>query len=826
MSIVYDSGRMKIKIYKQGNSNQQSEFLRNSKSSDERHIVPCVKKKSSTAPVERKVSASAAESSQQNIDTNQNKTSTCSRDSANSKRRVEKCCKLDITKSKKYGSTSKHKKIKLEGNSNFEDEEGDEVIFVSMTKSRSKGKLDNIMETEQNIKTCHQCLRKDRPQFVPCTKCQKIYCLRCIKQWYPNMSIGDIRERCPFCRKNCNCNVCLGSRGMIKTSKRNITDCEKVHHHRYIINLLLPSLKQIFEEQCQEQEIEAKIQGKSCSEIKIPQIPCHGKERIFCDHCATSIVDLYRSCPKCSFEICLSCCKEIRNGSITPRFEMKFQYKNRGDEYMHGGDPLLITCDTSNLEGNVEIFTNWNVNSDGSVECGCGGCVMELKRILPDGRISKLVTKARLMKKHFCKIEKQKNVEKERISSCKNCHDINCPMSSDLIEKKLFKFQKYWRNGEPVLISDVLKKGTGLSWEPMVTWRALRVNSSSSVNSNIKAIDCLASCEVTIDTRQFFEGYQEGRRYINFWPEMLKLKDWPPYDEFENVLPRHCDEFIRCLPFQEYCDPQSGILNLAAKLPSHVLKPDLGPKTYIAYGTREELGRGDSVTKLHCDMADAVNILTHISEVKLTDEQLYAIKKIKSAHKTQDKKEGLVQDNGGHFEINGKLFPNEVPSITEDTSETAGALWDIFRREDTAKLETYLRRHSKEFRHTYCSPVKEVIHPIHDQCFYLTFEHKKKLEEEFGVVPLTFEQKLGEAVFIPAGCPHQVRNLKSCTKVAVDFVSPENVDICMLLTEEFRRLPKNHMAREDKLEVKKMIIHAVDQVVQDLEAFIRCSSLG
>jgi len=61
---------------------------------------------------------------------------------------------------------------------------------------------------------------------------------------------------------------------------------------------------------------------------------------------------------------------------------MKFQYKNRGDEYMHGGDPLPIICDTSNLESHVEIFTKWNVNSDGSVECapkelgGCGGCVM------------------------------------------------------------------------------------------------------------------------------------------------------------------------------------------------------------------------------------------------------------------------------------------------------------------------------------------------------------------------------------------------------------------------------------------------------------------
>jgi len=39
MSIVFDSERMKIKTSRQGNSNQQSEFLRNSKSDEERHTT-------------------------------------------------------------------------------------------------------------------------------------------------------------------------------------------------------------------------------------------------------------------------------------------------------------------------------------------------------------------------------------------------------------------------------------------------------------------------------------------------------------------------------------------------------------------------------------------------------------------------------------------------------------------------------------------------------------------------------------------------------------------------------------------------------------------
>lgn len=144
--------------------------------------------------------------------------------------------------------------------------------------------------------------------------------------------------------------------------------------------------------------------------------------------------------------------------------------------------------------------------------------------------------------------------------------------------------------------------------------------------------------QVDVNIHNFFKGYSEGRFDSLGWPQILKLKDWPPANSFEERLPRHGAEFINSLPFKEYTHPfikkedyqikkrkrgdkqghkikkhkqentnsRYGFLNLAVKLPEDCLKPDLGPKTYIAYGIQEELGRGDSVTKLHCDMSDAV----------------------------------------------------------------------------------------------------------------------------------------------------------------------------------------------------------------------------
>ncbi|KAF6159382.1 hypothetical protein GIB67_032153 [Kingdonia uniflora] len=690
---------------------------------------------------------------------------------------------------------------------------------------------------------CHQCMKNYGRTVIPCEKCKgKLYCLQCIKRWYPQMSEEDIAEACPFCRGNCNCNNCLHSSGCLKTPMMDATKKKKIQYAQFLIHSLLPFLKQICEEQSDEMEIEARTRGISSDEVKLSKAISYKDERVYCNICSTSIFDLHRSCPKCKYELCLSCCREVRGGNLLGGAdEVLIHYPNRGYEYNHGGDPLPGSYDDEGLRNQSKPLIDWEANVDGIVSCppktlgGCGYSCLELKRIFPNNWVRNLEIKAvQLVKccggaetssKHQCTYKGNDMLRRAASRNESKDNFLYCPASIDILDENLENFQRHWINGEPVIVCDVLEQASGLSWEPMVMMRALSINTDMRTRSKseVKTIDCLAGCEVEISVNQFFKGYTEGRAYNNHWPEMLKLKDWPPSANFEDRLPRHCNEFIKALPFKDYTDPRSGLLNLAVKLPKGVIKPDMGPKTYIAYGSKEELERGDSVTKLHCDMSDAVNVLTHTAEVVLSEKQHSAIKALKTKHRAQDIREGRtgslalsIKDCNEDQEV-GTTFPG-FPM--RENEETAGALWDIFRREDVPKLKEYLIKHSKEFRHTYCCPVEKVIHPIHDQAFYLTLEHKRKLKEEYGIEPWTFEQRRGEAVFIPAGCPHQVRNLKSCTKVAVDFVSPENINECLRLTEEFRRLPKNHKVREDKLEIKKMTLYAIDRAVKDLEDLI------
>uniref|UniRef100_A0A5B7BNT7 RING-type domain-containing protein n=1 Tax=Davidia involucrata TaxID=16924 RepID=A0A5B7BNT7_DAVIN len=172
--------------------------------------------------------------------------------------------KMKRTSRDKREKNNKSRNLSLY-NSSSSSSSSNSCSSVSVLKSdgnsvdRCTGKM---KENGEECLKCHQCKRKDRRIVVPCTKCkEKLYCIQCIKQWYPHLSEEEIAHICPFCHGNCNCNMCLHSSGMIKTSKRDLTSLEKVQHLHYLISSLLPFLKQIHEEQTKEIEMESVIQA-------------------------------------------------------------------------------------------------------------------------------------------------------------------------------------------------------------------------------------------------------------------------------------------------------------------------------------------------------------------------------------------------------------------------------------------------------------------------------------------------------------------------------------------------------------------------------------
>ncbi|CAN1802180.1 Lysine-specific demethylase JMJ26 [Linum perenne] len=127
-----------------------------------------------------------------------------------------------------------------------------------------------------------------------------------------------------------------------------------------------------------------------------------------------------------------------------------------------------------------------------------------------------------------------------------------------------------------------------------------------------------------------------------------------------------------------------------------------------------------------------VNILAHTQENNYSDKMLFTIEELKEKHFEEDRRELF-----GINEVDSNQIADEAETRRTYTIE-GGALWDIFRREDVPKLRKYLRKHFKEFRHIHCSPLQEVVHPIHDQKLYLIEKHKRKLKKERGIEPWTF----------------------------------------------------------------------------------------
>lgn len=351
-------------------------------------------------------------------------------------------------------------------------------------------------------------------------------------------------------------------------------------------------------------------------------------------------------------------------------------------------------------------------------------------------------------------------------------------------------FQEQWKRGQPVICSDVSKKLNMNLWTPDSFTRDFGEDKNDLIN-------CMSGNIVPNQPmKKFWEGFDYlTRRLKDDKGEcmLLKLKDWPPGEDFAEILPTRYTDLIKALPLGDYTQ-REGKLNLASRLPECFVRPDLGPKMYNAYGSALYPTKG--TTNLHLDISDAVNIMVYVGIPRDGN----ADEHIKEAFRA-------IDDAGCDILTRRRV---------REKNELPGALWHIYAAKDADKIRDLLNKIAIE-RGERLEPDHD---PIHDQSWYLDGPIRERLYKEYGVEGYPIVQCLGDAVFVPAGAPHQVRNLHNCIKIAEDYVSPENVSHSFQLTQEFRELSDTHSNHEDKLQIKNIIYHAIKDAIACLSHLI------
>ncbi|KAJ0235949.1 hypothetical protein HA466_0259740 [Hirschfeldia incana] len=694
--------------------------------------------------------------------------------------------------------------------------------------------------------TCHHCLRKDRERIISCLKCnQRAFCDACISTQYSEIPFEEVEKVCPGCRGLCDCKHCLRSDNTIKVRIQGIPVLDKLQHLYRLLSAVLPVIKQIHLDQCTELELEKRLRG---AEIDLVRARLKADDQMCCNVCQIPVVDYYRRCSNCSFDLCLRCCQDLRAESSV---EIGGTSQTIGERT---GVPKLKLNFSSK-------FPEWEANSDGSVPCppkeygGCGSKSLNLARIFKMNWVAKLVKNAEEMV-NGCKVSEICCPELCDSRFCKLSERgesgdsfVYSPSLETVKSDGVATFEKQWSEGRLVIVKRVLDESSFSSWDPETIWRDIEENSDERLKEHdpfLKAIDCLDGSEVEVRLGEFIKAYGDGRNQVTGLPISWKLKDWPSPSASEEFIFNQRPEFIRRFPFLEYIHPRLGLLNVAAKMPHYSLQNDTGPKVIVSCGTSKETDADDLLASIHYSMRDMVYLLVHTSE----GTELESVRETNNGPREPDKKMGENESlNPEKKLMNGELHdlslgtanteknePETMLSVNPEnisdhchsmepssTSSCAGGVqWDVFRRQDVPKLAEYLQR---TFQKPDSSQGDVVSRPLFEGLF-LNEHHRRQLKYEFGIEPWTFEQHRGEAIFIPAGCPFQFRNLQSNVQVALDFLCPESVGESARLAEEIRCLPYDHKAKPQILEIGKISLYAASSAIKEVQKLILNPEFG
>lgn len=131
-------------------------------------------------------------------------------------------------------------------------------------------------------------------------------------------------------------------------------------------------------------------------------------------------------------------------------------------------------------------------------------------------------------------------------------------------------FQDQWKRGQPVMVSNSHEHLNMAQWTP-------ESFSKDYGNDKIDSIDCLNGAHLSNEPMKFFwDGFNhiDKRMQDNEGkPMLLKLKDWPPAEDFADKLPIRFKDFMDSLPLPDYTQ-RSGNFNLAIHLAKRFNPPE------------------------------------------------------------------------------------------------------------------------------------------------------------------------------------------------------------------------------------------------------------
>lgn len=190
------------------------------------------------------------------------------------------------------------------------------------------------------------------------------------------------------------------------------------------------------------------------------------------------IFDYHRHCTYCFYDLCLTCCRDIRDASKTvnePKEVHSIHFS--------------------------ELFPSWKASRSGTIPCGphtsggCGRSELTLRRILKINWISKLVKNTEEMV-YGCQVLEQMDPSygtSELVSS------PYCALRDEVKQEGLSRFSKYWERGVPVVVRRSFEIPLASSWDPLTIWKGLKETIDEEMDDRliVKAMDCKNQSEVS-----------------------------------------------------------------------------------------------------------------------------------------------------------------------------------------------------------------------------------------------------------------------------------------------------------------------------------------